>query len=132
MTRPQLYACLSFADVDASMKFLRVLGFTERVVYRDENDASIVAHAEFGWRDSGGVMFGSARPDNPFSRPIGQGLCYCVVATDDEVDLIYASALSAGGTSIREPTSPSYGGRECGIADPEGNLWSFGSYPGSS
>jgi PhnB protein len=41
----------------------------------------------------------------------------------DDVDAVYAKALRAGGTSLREPTDQFYGDRESGVKDPFGNQW---------
>lgn len=130
MTRT-LFHSLTYDDIDRAIAFLTAVGFTEAAVYRDDKDPSIVNHAQFNWRDSGGVMFGSNRNRTEgWTDSVGHGHCYCVVETDDEVDRIHAAAVAAGGRSIREPATPDYGGRECGVADPEGNLWSFGTYAG--
>ncbi len=48
----------------------------------------------------------------------------------DEVDPAYARAVAAGATVLAEPEDREYGGREFTLADPEGNLWSIGSYRG--
>ncbi|MGH3448870.1 MAG: VOC family protein [Nocardioidaceae bacterium] len=47
------------------------------------------------------------------------------------VDAVFAQALAAGATAVREPTDQDYGGRNCVLRDPEGNQWSFGSYHGA-
>lgn len=132
MTRPQLFTCLSFTDVDAAIRFLVAVGFQEKAVYRDENDPSTVVHAEFAWRDTGGIMFSTAdREDSEFSRQNrGRGVCYCVVEQDADVDDVHSRALAAGATPVREPIDEDYGGRGSAVRDAEGNLWSFGSYPG--
>ncbi len=81
-------------------------------------------------------MFGSRRSDRAGAASdgwvdsTGHGQCYCVVATDAEVDEVYAKAVAAGGTSVRPPQDQDYGGRVCAVRDPEGNQWSFGSYQG--
>ena len=51
MTTPQLYACLRYHDAEAVISFVTALGFTERLVVRDESDPSLVQHAQFRWRD---------------------------------------------------------------------------------
>lgn len=129
----QLFHSLQFDDVDAAMAFLTAVGFTERVVYRD--DAGTVMHAEFGWREHGGVMFGPNRhrdADDTWVDVVGRAQCYCVAATDDDVDRIYAAALAAGATGAEAPNEADYGGRTCAVRDAEGNQWSFGTYPGAS
>lgn len=131
-TKPQLFHCLCFRDADAGIAFLRALGFTERLVVRDPDDPSVVVHAQFQWRDNGGVMFGSVRADDPAgfaSRP-GVSACNLVVPTDADVDAALQRALDAGGRLVAGPTEPPYGGRTVTVSDPEGNLWNIDSYPG--
>lgn len=127
----QLFHSLQFTDVDRAMEFLRAVGFTENGVHRD--DAGRVVHAQFDWRDTGGVMFGEVvadRPDTGYQRHAGGSQCYCVVESDADVDTVHAAALAAGATSVIAPQDPDYGGRTCTVRDAEGNQWSFGSYPG--
>lgn len=129
----QLFHSLSFDDAEAGIAFLTAAGFTERVVHRDPADPSVVVHAEFAWRQTGGVMFGSnrGRTDTAdFTDAVGQARCYCVVETDADVDRVHAATVGVGATSIRAPEGQDYGGRTCVVRDVEGNLWSFGSYRG--
>jgi uncharacterized glyoxalase superfamily protein PhnB len=128
----QLFLSMTYSDAEAGMAFLRAVGFTEALVVRSSDDPSVVEHAQFDWRDHGGVMFGSADRPRRDRFPIspGQARCYCVVAADADVDAVHAAALAAGGSSVIEPVDEDYGGRGCAVSDPEGNLWSFGSYAG--
>lgn len=134
MTNNNLFHCLAFRDADAGIAFLKALGFEERLVVRNESDPRVVEHAQFQWRENGGVMFGSAnRPDdtgNAWERRVGVASCYLVVETDGEVDAAFERALGVGATSTREPVDEDYGGRGCVVVDPEGNQWSIGSYSG--
>lgn len=130
--KPQLFHCLCFRDADTGIAFLRALGFTERLVVRDPDDPARVVHAQFRWRDNGGVMFGSVRADDQTgfaSRP-GVSACNLVVPTDADVDATLQRALDAGGRLVAGPTEPPYGGRTVTVSDPEGNLWNIDSYPG--
>ena len=135
MSTPTLYHSLQFHDADAAVEFLRAVGFREAALHRDESGA--IVHAEYRWRDTGGIMFGSVvrsgqEPDSGWVRSAGHGQCYCVVESDADVDRVHAAALAAGATSIQEPSEPDYGGRTCAVRDAEGNQWSFGSYRGES
>ncbi|WP_404373263.1 VOC family protein [Kytococcus sedentarius] len=131
-TTPLLFHSLTYADADRGLAFLSALGFAEVLVVRNEADPAIVEHAQLAWREHGGVMLGSVRPDNPHTQQsmVGQARCYLVVPTDADVDATFARAIQAGGTSIEEPSNQPYGGRVATVADPEGNHWSFGSYAG--
>ena len=74
-------------------------------------------------------MLGSAgRDDNEFAaRPSGAGSTY-VVTDDPRTVLKRAEAL--GARIVRELREEEYGSLGFSIADPEGNLWSFGTYRG--
>jgi uncharacterized glyoxalase superfamily protein PhnB len=41
----------------------------------------------------------------------------------DDVDGLYRRAITAGGTSVREPETTFYGDRSAGVKDPGGNNW---------
>jgi len=125
-----LFSALAFADVERGIAFLEALGFVEKAVYRDPDHPEVVLHAQFDWRDAGGVMFGSSKAEDPHKAGAGQARCYLVVDTDAAVDEVHARALAAGGTSLRDPVDMDYGGRGSTVLDPEGNQWSIGSYPG--
>jgi uncharacterized glyoxalase superfamily protein PhnB len=51
------------------------------------------------------------------------------VVTDD-TDKLYERAAAAGAEITREPFDTDYGSRDFTARDPEGNLWSFGTYRG--
>lgn len=76
-------------------------------------------------------MISSARVGSePFtSVPTGSALVYVVTG---EPDALYARAKAAGASIARELRDESYGSRDFAVADPEGNLWSFGTYAGDS
>lgn len=132
-TKPQLFHCLTYADADKGLAFLAALGFEQILVVRNDTDPSRVEHAELRWRDSGGIMLGSIRQADLHRIPdtVGQARCYLVVATDADVDTTYEKALANGATTIEDPADQPYGGRVATVADPEGNHWSVGSYPGA-
>ena len=127
---PTVWPALSYTDARAGIAFLvNAFGFVEHAAYADDADPSVIHHAELRWPPGGGVMLGTARDESPATPP-GRGSAYCVTLTDEEVDAIHERALALGGSSVRPPESPDYGGRGCTVADPEGNIWSFGSYRG--
>ena len=74
-------------------------------------------------------MLGSAdRPGNPFStRPTGAAGVYVVT---DHPDEIHDRALAAGAQLFAELRDEDYGSRGFSVTDPEGNIWSFGTYAG--
>jgi uncharacterized glyoxalase superfamily protein PhnB len=129
---PTVWHSLSYKDAPAAIEFLtQAFGFEPRGVYTDDNDTSVVVHAQLSWPPGGGVMLGSSgRHGEEWVDSTGHGQCYCVTETDADVDRIYRQAMLQGATSVREPEHQGYGGRGCTVRDPEGNQWSFGSYRG--
>ena len=122
---PGLWVTLTYHDADAAMDWLKAIGFTENEVYRDDEDPGVVVHAELLWPAGGGVMLGTYRPNPEWPKQPGKGSAYAVT---QDVDGTYDTALAAGGRSLQAPRDQSYGGRSAAVADPEGNIWSFGSY----
>ena len=129
MTKPQLFACLRYVDVDAALPLLEALGFSERFVMRDDADPSVVHHAQSGWRDNGGIMLGTDRDRGVGPRP-GTACINLVVPTDADVDQTLARALAAGARQISPVDEPPHGGRSVAVTDAEGNIFTIDSYPG--
>jgi len=44
---------------------------------------------------------------------------------------LHARAVAAGAEIVEGPVERDYGSRDVIARDPEGNLWSFGTYPGA-
>lgn len=107
--------------------FVETFGFTVIARYGEGDQ---VDHAELKWPEgSGGIMMGSYKPGNAWCREPGTAGGY-VVTTDP--DALYERALKHNAEVIRPLENTDYGAREFSVRDPEGNLWSFGDYPGAS
>jgi uncharacterized glyoxalase superfamily protein PhnB len=129
-TVPAVWPTLTFTDARAAIAFLRdAFGFEEVAVYAREDDPSIVEHAEMRWPLGGGIMFGTAGKDEgPFGqRTPGNDSVYVVC---DDPDALFDRASAAGATVVRGLRDEDYGSRGFSVRDPEGNLWSFGTYRG--
>ena len=129
-TRTTVWPILTFDDAPAAVDFLEAaFGFERVAVFTREDDPSVVEHGQLGWPLGGGVMFASAgRDDSPFSqRRTGNDSLY-LVCTDP--DALYRRALDAGATVVRDLADEDYGSRGFSVRDPEGNIWSFGTYAG--
>jgi uncharacterized glyoxalase superfamily protein PhnB len=119
---PSVWPTLRARDARALIKFLvDAFGFEETVVY-GEGDS--VHHAQLDWPEGGGIMLGSVRGDSPMA-----GACSAYVVTASP-DALYQRAKSAGAEIVMELTDTDYGSRDFAASDPEGNRWSFGTYPG--
>lgn len=122
---PQVWPTLKARDARALIRFLvEAFGFEETAVYGEGDQ---VAHAQLSWPPGGGIMLGSARPDETWALTPGTFGGYAVT---DDPDALFERAVAAGAQVVRPPSTPDYGGREFVVTDPEGNHWSFGSYRG--
>src|SRR5262249_46842522 len=127
---PMVWPALSYRDADAAIDFLKkAFGFEDTLVVRGEDDRPI-HHAELRWPEGGGVMLGSFVDggDEFARRPTGAGSIYVVT---DHPDALLDRAKGAGATVARDIADEDYGNRGFTIRDPEGNLWSFGTYRGA-
>jgi len=99
---------------DLFFGFIRdAFGATEKFVMRDAG--GVVRHAEARLGESI-LEYADA---NVQYQAMPAGLHYYV----PNVDEVYARALKAGATSLREPTNQPYGDREGDVRDPAGNFW---------
>jgi uncharacterized glyoxalase superfamily protein PhnB len=128
-----VWPCLNYRDAREAIRFLiEAFGFVEHLVVPGPTD-DIIEHAELGWPEGGGVMLGTAdRPgaDNEFSQlPTS---CASLYVVTDDPHAVFGRATAAGAKVIREMRDEDYGSTGFSVADPEGNLWSFGTYRGSA
>jgi uncharacterized glyoxalase superfamily protein PhnB len=56
------------------------------------------------------------------------GINQCLYVAVDDPDAHHERARAAGADIIMEPTNMDYGARNYIARDPEGHLWSFGTY----
>ena len=130
-TRATIIPTLRYRDAHAAIDWLeRAFGFHAQLVVPDGEGG--VAHAQLTF-GNGMIMLGTAREDEfgqmqrpPESADAAVSQSPYVIVTD--VDAHHARAVEAGAVVVMEPEGKGYGGRGYGCRDPEGNLWSFGSY----
>jgi uncharacterized glyoxalase superfamily protein PhnB len=124
---PNVWPTLRANDAPAMITFLtEALGFEATVVYAE---GDIVHHAELAWPPGGGIMVGSVRSDAAATVTMPGHFSAYVVTSDP--DALHARAVAHGAKVTMEPYDTDYGSRDFAIEDPEGNHWSFGSYPGA-
>ena len=120
-----IYPTYHYRDARAAMAFLeRAFGFERHQVH--EGDDGTIEHAELRHGD-GMIMLGAVR-DTEYGRiapPPGSGATYVAV---DDVDALCDRAKDAGAEIVYGPQDQDYGSRDFGARDPEGNIWSFGTY----
>ena len=123
----QVWPTLRARDARRLIAFLvEAFGFEEVVVH---GEGDTVEHAELAGPLGGGIMLGSARdtPDDVWALRPGTFGCYVVI--DDPAERC-ARARAAGAEIIADVHETDYGSTDFAARDPEGNLWSFGTYPG--
>ena len=123
----QVWPAFRARDARTLIRFLvDAFGFEETAVF---GEGDRVDHAQLSWPEGGGVMFGSVRDDPDDAWPARPGTAACYVVTADP-DAVHARSVAAGAEIVRDLTGTDYGSREFSARDPEGNLWSFGTYRG--
>ncbi|MCP4381319.1 MAG: glyoxalase [Hyphomicrobiales bacterium] len=125
---PRIYPTFRYRDANRMIEWLvDAFGFVVRANYK--NDDGTVAHAQLSY-GSAMIMVGTAR-DDAFGRMVGvageTGGKATYVAVDD-VDALFERATTAGAHIEEELTDRDYGSRDFICSDPEGNVWSFGTY----
>ena len=134
-TRAAIIPTLSYRDAKAAVEWLvRAFGFEPHAVYEQDG---IVVHAELSF-GNGMVMLGQVN-DGPFGRYMRQPgdiegretqTPYLIVA---DADAHYARARAAGAEILLDISDKPYGGRDYTCRDPEGHIWTFGTYdPGAA
>lgn len=120
---------MRYHDAESALAWLcDAFGFTRHLIISD--GAGGIAHAQLRLCN-GMIMLASARNDefgqwqHPPTTPVVTQSPYLVVG---DIDAHYANAVAAGAVITIEIKDEEYGGRSYTCRDPEGHLWSFGSY----
>jgi uncharacterized glyoxalase superfamily protein PhnB len=109
----------------------RAFGFTQQAVYLSGD--TTVAHAQLTL-NGGMIMLGSVDNDSPIAPFMAQPSetanrstqsAYLVV---EDCAAVYASAQASGADIVLALETKDYGGQGFTCRDPEGHLWSIGSY----
>jgi uncharacterized glyoxalase superfamily protein PhnB len=120
-----IFPALRYRDAAAAADWLeRAFGF-ERVAAHENEDGDL-GHVEMRWGDST-IMFGQETDEGieRFGEHAGRGWCYVTV---DDPDAHHDRAVAAGAEIVYALADQDYGSRDYSARDPEGNLWSFGTY----
>jgi uncharacterized glyoxalase superfamily protein PhnB len=115
-----IFPVVRYRDPDAAITWLgEAFGLTEHAIHRRDG---VVRHAELRLGDSL-LMLGPT--EGPHEARPGTAHLYVVV---EDADGHHARAVTAGATIVTELSDQDYGSRDYSARDPEGNLWSFGTY----
>ncbi|MDW5595692.1 VOC family protein [Conexibacter stalactiti] len=127
MTTPAIVPILNFAHGRRTIDWLcEAFGFEPLMVVAGEDGH--VGHCELalGRQLVMGGSAGSGTPYERISHPPGRAMLY--VALDGGVREHCERARAAGAEIVLELEEKEYGGTDYTARDPEGNLWTFGSY----
>ncbi len=129
--RNAVVPAMRYRDAPAAIEWLcRVFGFEKHLVV--PGDGGTIVHAQLTL-GAGMIMLGSAT-DSAYGRRIRQPdeiggfetqSPYLVVA---DADAVHARVKAEGGTIVIDIQDESYGGRGFTCLDPEGHMWSVGTY----
>lgn len=122
---------LTYNDAQAAVEWLSAaFGFEKHLVVNGESGT--IRHAELILGNAM-VMLGSTNNGSEYARltrspaELGYQTQSPYVVVDDP-DALYAKALQHGARMVISLKDEAHGGRGFTCADPEGHLWSFGSY----
>jgi uncharacterized glyoxalase superfamily protein PhnB len=120
-----IYPTLRYRDARAAIDWLvEAFGFEEKAVHADAQ--GVIRHAELA--GFGGIVMLGTEPDggDPLTgETAGHGSTYL---SHDDVDGLHDRAVSAGAEIVRPLQDTDYGSRDFTARDPEGSIWSFGTY----
>jgi uncharacterized glyoxalase superfamily protein PhnB len=128
-----VWPILHYEDTQRALSFLTgALGFEAGAVVRNEN--GVVVHAELHRPNGGSLVLGWAGRGEGVHEDLRIGAAALYVPTD-EVEAAYERARAAGAEIVQPPHETEFGTgvptRAFTAVDPEGNLWTFGTYRGS-
>jgi uncharacterized glyoxalase superfamily protein PhnB len=132
-TNATVISSLRYQDAPKAIDWLcRAFGFERHLVVPGEGDTIAHAQLTFG---RGMVMLGSSGThgggfDELVKAPgevggVGTQSLYVIV---DDADAHLARARAAGAEIVLDVEDKDYGGRGYTCRDPEGHVWSFGTY----
>ncbi|QXT34565.1 VOC family protein [Sphingomonas sanguinis] len=132
--RHEIIPSLRYADAPRAIEFLcTAFGFARHMVVADPDDPGIIHHAQLLWQDR--MVMVSSALDTPHCAATGLktpaqagGTTLGLYLVVEDVDGHAEQARAAGAIILIEPEDKPYGGRDYTARDPEGYVWSFGSY----
>jgi uncharacterized glyoxalase superfamily protein PhnB len=122
---------MRYRDPNAAVDWLcNAFGFKPHQVFK--NAQGTVVHAELAFGTS--VLMIGPVADTPFGKYLKQpdeisgAVTQAVYVIVDDADAHYAKAKEAGAEILLDIKTQDYGGRDYTCRDPEGHIWSFGTY----
>jgi uncharacterized glyoxalase superfamily protein PhnB len=131
-TGAKLIPCMRYRDAPAAIDWLcETFGFARHLVVPDEQGG--IAHAQLRFGKGNDMLMLGSVVESEFGRLMRQpdqagGCTQSLYLVVEDADALYARAKAAGAEILIELKDEDYGGRGFSCHDPEGHLWSFGSY----
>lgn len=129
-TKSPIVPCLTYRDAPAAIEFLcKAFGFEKKLVVPGENGT--IAHAELVCGNA--MIMVGAEKDTEFGRLMKSprdmgGVTQSIYLVIADSDTHHATAKAAGAEIVMAPVTHDYGGRDYTCRDPEGHVWTFGTY----
>jgi uncharacterized glyoxalase superfamily protein PhnB len=130
-TLTNVIPCMRYRDAPAAIEWLcDTFGFETQLVVPNEDGS--IAHAQLAF-GNGMIMLGSAF-DTEYGRllkqpsEIGDFVTQSAYLVVNNADLVYGRVLEGGGKILLDIKDEEYGGRGFTCRDPEGHVWSIGTY----
>lgn len=125
--------CLRYRDAPAMIGWLcKVFGFERQLVVPMGEGTGLVAHAQLRL-GNGMIMLGSVLESEYgklMTQPeeVGHRNTQSMYLVVDDADAVLKRALDAGAEVVIPIKDEDYGGRGFTCRDPEGHVWSVGTY----
>jgi uncharacterized glyoxalase superfamily protein PhnB len=118
----QIFPALRYQDPAAAIEWMvDVLGMEKYAIFKDEGN---IVHAELKFGDVF-IGLGPARGEGIFGGPVSNEGPYVAM---DGVDSLYEKVKAKGADVVMDVQDTDYGSRNFSLRDPEGRIWSFGTY----
>jgi uncharacterized glyoxalase superfamily protein PhnB len=127
--------CLRYRAAAAAIEWLCEAFLFEEYLVVPGEESGTIAHAQLV-SGNGMIMLGSAdshggREFDPGVRPpeeLGGLTSQIIYGVVEDVDAHHDRAVARGAELVHDLEDQEYGGRGYSCVDPEGNIWSFGTY----
>ncbi len=129
MSNARIIPTLRYTDAPAAIDWLcRALGFERHTVYADDG---VVHHAQLSFGPS--MIMVSSAVDNAFGKlqgvaVSGQPVTQSAYLIVPDADAHYANAVAHGAEIVYALRTEDYGGRGYSCRDPQGQIWSIGTF----
>ena len=124
-TEQLAYPIVSYEDAAAAIEWLKQAFGAEEVGVHKDDDGKVV-HMELSFE--GAIVMGGSKGVGELAGKVqigGPVFVYLIVA---DPDAHHERALAAGAEIVIPLRDEDYGSRGYSTLDPEGNVWSFGTY----